>query len=99
MADCWYVVLSEMGGMTAPVAGSGSDPTWTARVLNPSGCLTCPFERVRVMVVVVVCGTHRETHEGYKPTGIDHTRMANQMTYHMLSETEWGSSIIMRCVM
>ena len=33
---CLYVVLSEIAGMTAPVSGLGSEPTWMARVPNPS---------------------------------------------------------------
>jgi hypothetical protein len=34
--SCLYVVLREMAGITAPVLGSGSDPTWMARVPKPS---------------------------------------------------------------
>ena len=32
------VVLSDIGGITAPVTGSGSDPTWMRRVPKPCGC-------------------------------------------------------------
>jgi hypothetical protein len=39
MLVCLYVVLSEIGGITAPVSSFGSDPTWIARVPNPwTGC-------------------------------------------------------------
>ena len=36
MASCLYVVLNEMGGITAPVSGLGSEPTWMTLVPNPS---------------------------------------------------------------
>jgi hypothetical protein len=41
--SCLYVVLSEMAGMTAPVLGSGSDPTWMARVPKPSSASLSRF--------------------------------------------------------
>lgn len=34
-ADCLKVVESEMGGITAPLEGSGSWPAWMARVPKP----------------------------------------------------------------
>jgi hypothetical protein len=34
-ASCLYVVLSDMGGITAPVTGSGSEPMCMARVEKP----------------------------------------------------------------
>ena len=41
------VVLKEIGGMTAPVASLGSDPTWIALVENPNSvgwaAEECPF--------------------------------------------------------
>ena len=36
MASCLYVVLREIGGITAPVSRFGSEPTWMTRVPKPS---------------------------------------------------------------
>ena len=35
IASCLYVVLSEIAGMTAPVSGLASEPTWIALVAKP----------------------------------------------------------------
>src|ERR1700679_1214183 len=42
IALCLYVVLRDMGGITAPVSSFASEPTCTARVPKPSICFFNP---------------------------------------------------------